>query len=412
MSAQETLDSVIGLTRTILTESAKTFRSPPPSLLQPEGEIPTAKPNIGRTVGNIQIQASKLALARFSQSLNADAKKTGTKAADPVKALTECLNMIGALVALLVGEFLQTLREPLRSAELRYAVNLVVEERRARCINLCSALERLIDEVSSSPQAGEHGIDKKKVINESDIVKEVGQLSLNNDENQPDEEDDNDYQYVSAGIVISQCKQLQRFEDVLATSNCSVENVLRILVNDVRLHRNMITDAKNELNEFIEDPNVASSRDTWDLIGSEEEDEEEQEQNSGADNENTRRLLDLARLWLNKVNMASILLASLLKRRFVLPLYQQLVASDGTNNADMKFATFANGVTDCMKNLSAEIDEFAGGLLDGDDTDTLDEHSVKIKEAAVTLATLGSEVFEDEYCKWFVMFKEKFLDGI
>ncbi|KAK9366693.1 hypothetical protein V1509DRAFT_628791 [Lipomyces kononenkoae] len=417
MSSQETLTGVVELTRTILSESAKTFRSPPPSLLQPESEAPTAKPNIARTVGNIQIQATKLALARFSQSLNADAKKTATTAVDPIKALNECLNMIGALVALLVGEFLQTLREPLRSAELRYAVNLVVEERRARCIHICSALERLIDEVSSSPQAGEHDSGRKKVIKESDMVNEVSRMSLLNDENQYDNEDDeNEYQYVSAGIVISQCKQLQRFEDVLANSNCSAESVLRILASDARLHRNMITDAKNELNEFIEDPNVAGSSDTWGLMGSEDEDEEEEEgqqqENSGADDENSRRLLDLAKLWVNKVNMASILLTSLLKRRLVLTFYQQLEEADSTSNADAKFATFANGVTTCLKTLSTEIDEFAGGLLDGDDNDTLEEHSTKIKEAAVAIATLGSEILEDEYCKWFVMFKEKFLEGI
>ncbi|KAK9484596.1 hypothetical protein V1527DRAFT_469367 [Lipomyces starkeyi] len=412
MSTQEMLASVIGLTRAILNESTKNFRTPPPSLVHSEDDVQTSKPNIGRTVGNIQIQATKLALARFSPSLNADAMRTAAEAADPGKALKECLNMIGALVALLVGEFIQTLREPLRSAELRYSVNLVVEERRARCINLCSALERLIDEVESSPQAGEQRIGEKKVIKNSDVVNVVNQLSLN-EENIDEKEDENEYQYVSAGIIISQCKQLQRFEDVLANSNCSTtaaENVLRILANDVRLHKNMITDAKNELNEFIEDPNVASNSDAWGLIGSEGEDEEEH--NSGVDEENTRHLLDLAKLWVNKVNMASILLTSLLKRRFVLQFYEQLVQVESSNSPDTKFATFANRVTDSMKTLSAEIDEFAGGLLDGDDIDDLEEHSSKIKETTVAIATLGSEILQDDYSKWFAMFKDKFLEGI
>ncbi|KAK9324969.1 hypothetical protein V1517DRAFT_315623 [Lipomyces orientalis] len=409
MSADDPLAGVIDLTRTILNESTKNFRTPPPSLLQSEVDEPTSNPNIERTVGNIQVQATKLALARFSPSLNADAKRTAAEAADPAKALKECLNMIGVLVALLVGEFIQTLREPLRTAELRFAVNVVVEERRARCVNLCFALERLIDEVESSPQADEQKNDKKNT-KESDLVNRVNQLSLD-PHGEDDDDDPNDYQYVSAGIVISQCKQLQRFEKALASSSSSsaaAESVLRIIVNDVRLHKNMITDAKNELSEFIEDPNIASKSDAWG-IGSEGEDDEDDNPSAGP--EDIRRLLDLAGLWVNKVNMVSILLTSLLKRRFVIHFYDQLLAAD-SSGADTEFAKFANGVTESMKTLTAEIDEFAGGLLDGDDIADLDEHSTKIKEMAVAIATLASETIEDEYSKWFVMFKEKFLEGI
>ncbi|KAK9450293.1 uncharacterized protein V1518DRAFT_372024 [Limtongia smithiae] len=429
LSGMSLVIDAAGTARAVLFECVKTLRSVPRELLDPSPKDEGHVPNLDRTVGNIQIQCTKLALARFSTSLNADAVSLSSSASGAAqsneRALAEALNQIGGLFALMLGEFIMTMKDKFRKAELRYAVDAVVQQRRARCINLCSAVERLIDEViADEPSSAKSSSRHKDVViqkladlaledstkNEAENLQELVYEDANTQENE--------YKYVSAGILISQCSAFRRFEQKIAEGSDGVEGVLKVVADDVRLVRNMIMDVKAELHEFIEDPSSAieNGSDTWGLADSDSEDQDAEDsvEKRETDDKNAEQLLVLAKLWQSRINMITILYTSLLKRRTVSAVYDELLKKDLTSptTATEAFAAFLNRLTSLSTQLSAELDEFGGGIMDGEDYDDVLFHRDSIKSLASDIAQLGYTIVEDAYSKWFAMWQDKFLEGI
>ncbi|KAK9456633.1 hypothetical protein V1511DRAFT_494873 [Dipodascopsis uninucleata] len=405
----------IATTRNLLHVSSIEIKVAGPSskTILPES---TKREDIGRIVGNIQLESTKLALASLSRNLQEDAKRIGGASNDNDRAIMSCISALGTLSILLLNEFTRSfqLEDGDDELDLKFAVDFIVKERRARLLNLCRVVENLLDEIEG----------KQRDPSEESLTRDMTELSVSSTVLEPESNDDEDdaeqhkeYQrvkdgYVCAGIVIEQCQQLRKFERMLSNFETCGEVISLLIAEDTRKAKDMIKESWEELKEYVENPTAPSEMDIWGLEDDDDKSEQDNDDDQKDSEENRSKLVELSKLWVNRINLISILYISIIKRRFSKEFYRYLESKSPQNTPDVKFTTFLNKTTPIVKTLADHIDDFVGGFWEGVDIVEQEKTADQIKNEAESLVNSVIEVAEDDYRKWFVMWKQKFLEGL
>lgn len=347
--------------------------------------------------------------------MNADASQY-SNSQENEKALAGCLEQIALLVALLRQQVLETRGR----SEMPFIIESICQTRRNKCVDLFSALEKLVDEVGVGKIKKTTTTTKDREISSDMLRQMMDSLDLQEQEQETEEsteESTEEYKYVSAGIVIAQCKSFQRFEKELLAqdSNLALATITKHIASKMSMYKLMLLDAKSDLQEFITDPQSSLSMNDFDdfdnFSSSDDDDNDEQEADeyfdeTGTPTAKTANLLTQAKLWSTKINLISVLFASVLKRRVVFDYTLSLFQSHNLES----LALFLNAISTHASKTSEAIDDLASSILSGDMPSDLAKK--KVLESSVGLAQVASETFQDEYCKWFVTWIDAFQKGL
>lgn len=230
------------------------------------------------------------------------------------------------------------------------------------------------------------------ICNETNSIVSASSSLINDLSKLVEENDDNEGRLQNIGIVWEKCESLST---ILKNGSSGILRAQILLMKD------LITDAKEELEEWIDNPDLFDD-DFDDLLGSNDEDEND----SDDENEETDRVDDKVVAYgksvIDKLKLITVFMGMVGKS---IPKSQYTV----------EYSTNIDNFYEIVKNVSFQVDDLVYNITVDNDIEVSQGALVKLDETVnkmiASLEAIHKEDIETKY-KWLQQWKEKYFINI